>query len=296
MKQVFSALSVLFLFLLLTGCAQKSYLHSQVDKFNETECPYQMGDNTTLQRIEMHENTVVFFIDEDEDISEATGLRESALYYFASVEDENIKEIIDEMINEGIALGLSYKDQNDQIFKFEYSAYELDLKRMELEKEDNSELAIDDDDDSYDSYEESAGNSAAGFSENSFTIDDISNMSASSADIYLRQGVKIAKSNLPSRVDDDLTFTDIRVNDDELIYVYNCNEQNYDISTIRIIQSEIKENMKSEMLADDDTKVFVALTAKTGRNLIYRYVGSVSGDRCDITFTSSELKSMINVY
>jgi len=161
---------ILFLFImavLLTGCGKKSYLNTLVEELNEL-CPYTIMEGTVLQRIEMHDQTAVFFIDENQVPESKSELREGALYYFATADDYYIKGIVSAIINEYANLGLSYKDDNDRIYKIEYTAYELESLRTELGISDDDALAAEEAEEAVDSIADFAED----YDYSDFSIDD----------------------------------------------------------------------------------------------------------------------------
>lgn len=107
--------------------------------------------------------------------------------------------------------------------------------------------------------------------------------------LMLKTNILIANAGCPQQIENGLTMTEVLFDGDNAIYVYNADENIYDISLIGENSVAIKENMRS-IMADPGIKMFLGVLASLDKGLIYRYKGDPSGETADIIFTPSEVK------
>lgn len=83
----------------------------------------------------------------------------------------------------------------------------------------------------------------------------------------------------------------VKVFDDGDNIVYSCqfDESMYDLSFLRLNQSELKQNIR-EIFNDPAVKEETKVLCSLDKGLEYRYYGDMSGDSISVVFTPEELR------
>ena len=97
-------------------------------------------------------------------------------------------------------------------------------------------------------------------------------------------------SMVPIELETGFVMKEIRLEEDALIYLYDLDENNYDIGLMRSNKSEIKKEIGTDIIS---YKHLLRALIKTNRKLIYKYVGNRSGKFFPITFEKNELEDII---
>lgn len=123
---------------------------------------------------------------------------------------------------------------------------------------------------------------------------------------YVKLQVELSKLSLPMQIDWMTEWIDMKYENDEVKYIYSLKEGEYvDFSTseqkrnfaenVRLLISEniIRQVSGYEASA---TKVFFEGVRNAGAMLTYEYMGDSSGESVRVSFSNSEISSLINNY
>lgn len=107
--------------------------------------------------------------------------------------------------------------------------------------------------------------------------------------------VEIDRHAMPRTVDRATTVVDFKIEKENIIYVYDIDETDFDISKIEN-DSNYKDNgtavIANELRNNTLTGVLYKLVARSGRGICHRYVGKSSGKVVDLTFSNAELRQI----
>ena len=106
--------------------------------------------------------------------------------------------------------------------------------------------------------------------------------------------VEACADECPMDLGNGLVMTDITIENGDVVYYYEMDEDYYEIAGI-IAEPLIQESMKTALLeslesnTDPDLENFLLIARKSNADIIYRYKGNKSGDGFDIVIDNSEL-------
>jgi hypothetical protein len=106
--------------------------------------------------------------------------------------------------------------------------------------------------------------------------------------------VEACAEECPMDLGGGLVMTDVTIQNGDVVYLYEMDENSYDIASIKsdpITQALMKEAMLEELNNSSDKSLhdFIKIVRKSNADIIYRYVGSESGKGFDIVINNSEL-------
>lgn len=121
-----------------------------------------------------------------------------------------------------------------------------------------------------------------------------SNVSPSdAADDILQSELSSTKSQLPIDMGNGMTITDIILDDEVLIYVCTIDETTNRFSTDNFDRVQAKLAIKQDLGTPDASKqALLKNLINTKRELIYRYIGSKSGEKLDIVINLNDLREI----
>ena len=111
--------------------------------------------------------------------------------------------------------------------------------------------------------------------------------------IQLKSEIKAYNAQCPLNLGNGMTVTSAKVLAGECVYYYSVDESQYSIDNFRQNASEMKQNAKS-LLTANDAKIFTELIAKTNLDLKYVYVGDTTGEAFEIILSNNELKRLVD--
>lgn len=107
--------------------------------------------------------------------------------------------------------------------------------------------------------------------------------------------VEIDRQAIPRAVDPVTQIVDFKVEKENIIYVYEIDETDFDISKIES-DSNYKENGRdvigNELRSNTLTGVLYKLVARSGRGICHRYIGKNSGKVVELQFFNAELRQI----
>lgn len=107
--------------------------------------------------------------------------------------------------------------------------------------------------------------------------------------------VQITRKAMPKTVDRVTKIVDFKLEKDNIIYVYEIDDSNFDISQIEN-NSSYKDNgnmvIGNELRNNTLTGVLYKLVARSGRGICHRYTGKGTGKTVDIQFSNSEIRQI----
>ena len=110
----------------------------------------------------------------------------------------------------------------------------------------------------------------------------------------LKIAVEVAAANCPEYLGNGLTMKDAVLENGDVVYLYEMDEDYYDIEGCKdpLIQASMKTAILEAFLHNEDASVdeFLKVVKDSEADIICRYVGNVSGDGFDIVIENSELQ------
>ena len=107
--------------------------------------------------------------------------------------------------------------------------------------------------------------------------------------------VALTKSTFPKAVDQITQIIDFKIEKDKLIYVYEIDESNFDISKIGSDEN-YRENgilvIGNELRNNNLTGVLYKSVIRSGRGICHHYIGKNTGKTVDIDFSNIELEQI----
>jgi hypothetical protein len=109
----------------------------------------------------------------------------------------------------------------------------------------------------------------------------------------LKIAVEVEAAQCPMDYGDGLTMKDAVLENGNVVYVYEMDEDYYDIEGCKdpLTIREMKETIMDEILHsnDNDLKEFIKIVKDSEADIIYRYIGDTTGKKIDFVIKNSEL-------
>lgn len=122
--------------------------------------------------------------------------------------------------------------------------------------------------------------------------DQLKNYKALTQEEIIKNFVELTKSIFPKSVDQITKIIDFKIEKDKIIYVYEIDESNFDISKIEN-DSNYKNNgnivIGNELSNNTLTGVLYKLVIRSGRGICHQYIGKNTGKKVEINFSNDEL-------
>lgn len=100
---------------------------------------------------------------------------------------------------------------------------------------------------------------------------------------------------LPSKIDDGLTLITINNDENNVVYVYETDEDKISLTSlkknIKNVKAAVVEELKGQNIAE---KAFMKTVIENNKGLVYQYVGNVSKKTVDVVINLDELKQIAN--
>lgn len=111
------------------------------------------------------------------------------------------------------------------------------------------------------------------------------------AEMYLKNEVKNSKRTLPMQIDEATTWTDIVIEPNCVVYIYELEESIISIELFKENKKFVKEELTKNVVENKDT-AFVGFKKNcklAGKGIKYKYIGSETNEAFEVTFKASEL-------
>lgn len=112
----------------------------------------------------------------------------------------------------------------------------------------------------------------------------------------IREGLKEVQSELPQDVGDGVIMESVELSGNNIVYQFEFPEdmlQGLTLGQVLDLQPDLKKEMKANMLKelqdDPTTKELLDMCRKADVGMEFRFRGSNSGDKMDITISTEEL-------
>lgn len=105
----------------------------------------------------------------------------------------------------------------------------------------------------------------------------------------ITQFIDSAKLNCPSIIEEGIIWVDVFEEGNNVVFLYEVDEDLYDITLFLDYINENYGEIKNEMLSTPLLSLSIGVLKQTHKNLIYRYVGSNYEQALDITITPEEI-------
>ena len=111
----------------------------------------------------------------------------------------------------------------------------------------------------------------------------------------LKTAIENTKMQMPMQVDELTTLTDMKLEGDNVVYIYEIEEDGFtisdiDINTVREATIEELENLNKDVVGHN----FITLVVENDKNLIYRYKGKQSGQADEVSVSHAELSNILH--
>ncbi|HJD75336.1 MAG TPA: hypothetical protein K8W04_04670 [Bacteroides reticulotermitis] len=256
-SHVFMLLSALSLFMILVGC-QQSKLKEAIENANK-QCPITLGETGEISSIVYDGQNVIYTLSINEALTDMEALKanpeslKTSIMLMLQDPTTDTKDLFTLMVQSKAGLHVTY------IGKDSGSKLTCELTHDELKGTLDTQV---------DSPE-----------------NDLAN---------LKSHLEIASRELPIQVNKDTRLEEVQLTDKSVIYVSHIDEAGYSLSKIKDSSIAIKRNIIETLsTAGQATHVFINNCVSCDRDIIYRYVGSQSGDHYDVTISIPELKDII---
>lgn len=107
--------------------------------------------------------------------------------------------------------------------------------------------------------------------------------------ILLENQIAMENSRCPYKVAEGMEMVKVFDDGDNIVYSCQFDESMYDLSFLRLNQSELKQNIR-EIFNDPAVKEETKVLCSLDKGLEYRYYGDMSGDSISVVFTPEELR------
>lgn len=127
-----------------------------------------------------------------------------------------------------------------------------------------------------------------------FVAEDLKNIMGNpdkDLNVFLQSMIANTKLNLPIKIEEGITLTDIFLENGYCIYVYTCDESILKIDLLQANDAALKTIMKRELYEKPDLvmKSICEMLRSTNNGLEYRYVGATSGKSYTCRIEADEL-------
>lgn len=127
--------------------------------------------------------------------------------------------------------------------------------------------------------------------------DKLKNYKALTQEEILKTFITIDKNNLPQTIDSKTQIVDLKIEKDNLIYIYEIDESNFDISEIEnstLHKESGIRNMREQFQNNTLTGYLYKIVCLSGRGICHRYIGNKTGKVVDIQFSNTEIRQIAN--
>lgn len=286
------------------GDENKEKLAAYVEKLDR-QCPFTVEDDLDIISVEYDEedNMVTLQMSfDDAEVANALGdedVRNSVkglmLTEFAKSVPK-LKKLMQLSVKAKAGMLLSLKDKGSDE-TFELKAKTRDIKKALAKAREDEDLVYEPDvDEMPDSVVEDGGEIDRDDDDEEEEIvlddddddeDESERLEEENFEQQLRDGVNVARRDLPTVVDSDMTLTDVQLSSRELVYEFTCNENDVTVAQMRQAGDLMKETMLSSFNAS--MRELCNMCVKTNRGLAFKFVGQQSGDIFVVSLTTQEI-------
>lgn len=104
--------------------------------------------------------------------------------------------------------------------------------------------------------------------------------------------IQMENTVCPYELEKGMTMNRVYLEGDKAVYECSVDEDLYDISLLRQMKGDVKEGIEEVFKGDPTMQNAAEVFAENNIDVIYRYVGSSSGESCEIVFTPADFRSM----
>ena len=286
------------------GDENKEKLAAYVEKLDR-QCPFTVEDDLDIISVEYDEedNMVTLQMSfDDAEVANALGdedVRNSVKGLMLTEFAKNVpklKKLMQLSVKAKAGMLLSLKDKGSDE-TFELKAKTRDIKKALAKAREDEDLVYEPVvDEMPDSVVEDGGEIDRDDDEEEEEIvldddeddeDESERLEEENFEQQLRDGVNVARRDLPTVVDSDMTLTDVQLSSRELVYEFTCNENDVTVAQMRQAGDLMKETMLSSFNAS--MRELCNMCVKTNRGLAFKFVGQQSGDIFVVSLTTQEI-------
>ena len=286
------------------GDENKEKLAAYVEKLDR-QCPFTVEDDLDIISVEYDEEDNMVTLQMSFDDAEAANalgdedVRNSVKGLMLTEFAKNVpklKKLMQLSVKAKAGMLLSLKDKGSDE-TFELKAKTRDIKKALAKAREDEDLVYEPDvDEMPDSVVEDGGEIDRDDDEEEEEIvlddddddeDESERLEEENFEQQLRDGVNVARRDLPTVVDSDMTLTDVQLSSRELVYEFTCNENDVTVAQMRQAGDLMKETMLSSFNAS--MRELCNMCVKTNRGLAFKFVGQQSGDIFVVSLTTQEI-------
>lgn len=236
--------------------AQDSELSNLVSQTN-SECPISMGAAGEIVSISYENGCVIYRCDINDGMVDIDALKSKP-----------------DIMKEGVLS--TYRNASGETRHF-----------LEMLNKDNASMKF--------IYKNKGDGNVASFTISSEELKEAASSTASKDPVEaLRKYTELSNIQLPIKIEKGLYLQKYSLEDAYTVVLYSMDESMYSIDKLNENRASLKTQQKKELLLTNDLSVRTFLnTVKNAKyGLIYRYIGNLSGKKCDIVFTPKEVSEM----
>ena len=270
-----TTLSFLFVLFVCFSCINaETKLKAQLKILN-TELPQELGNGLTLTSADYNNDTVTLTYEAEDEVVSALSFVTAisgdiyiqafkAAMAVATDQDSDIKKIFELIVEAGAKLKI--------VFVGNYSGRETSFTLSNNDIQDILE-----------------GNVNLNLDEDAFLEEDAHNDGSLSL-TSLKEEISAYNDMCPLQVDEATLSTGLVLEGNSVVYLYTLDEDYISAADLQASYSQMKATIRANLPQALD---FVQLCVACQKKLVYRYIGSDSGQVVNITFTLAELSAML---
>lgn len=114
---------------------------------------------------------------------------------------------------------------------------------------------------------------------------------ASCAENQLQKAIEETNKMMPIKIARNFEITNVTDDGQYVVYRYELAENIYDMDQIRqyATKEAMQQQLQTMLQSNPDGKAFFDIVKESGRGLKFEYVGTPSGDTCEVTLENDEL-------
>ena len=109
----------------------------------------------------------------------------------------------------------------------------------------------------------------------------------------LSLSMEAEKVNLPMKIEEGITLTDYGLDGDNIVITAEMDEYLYSIDQLSENIGAVKSSILEDGINDADSRALYDLCKVSHTGLIYRYVGNLTHNNCDVFISSDEIRRLV---
>lgn len=106
--------------------------------------------------------------------------------------------------------------------------------------------------------------------------------------------IEAERVNYPQKLDDGMIMTDITLEDENIVFTIQVDENLYSISQMEENNDLIRASVIKEGLSQPESHYFLEMCKVSHSGLVYRFTGKQSLKKHDIVISSDEMRKLVD--